>query len=442
MNIPLENINISDLHLGERFRVDFGDINQLKHSIKSKGLITPIAVGLTAQLNMEGLDHSKKYTLLAGGRRTRACIELKWSTIPARIYDKTLSELDLRAIELAENMDRKDMTFVEDLALKKQIHELQQSIHGKKFSKAPNAPGWSQSDTANLLKETPTNLSRDLKLAEAIEAFPTLGLDKCKNKAEAMKLLKKAGTQVAVGDMAAQFLKTTKSKGVINRLVESYIIGNCLETMKTITDNSVHMVEIDPPYALKLHDKKSSSSMLGYNEIDAKDYVDLMTKVFQESYRILRDGGWMICWFAIDPWYEQLASLINDAGFKFNRVPGLWAKPNGQTNQPSTSLANTYEPFFYCRKGNATIEKMGRSNIYAYPPVTPTKKWHPTQRPLNMIEELINTFVKPNSTIYVPFLGSGTTLIAAHNCMCKGFGNDLTKEFKDGYVVAIKEMFV
>ena len=82
MTIPLANISISDIHIGERFRKDYGDMAQFKHSIKTKGLITPIAVGLTDKLKMEGLDSTKPYTLLAGGRRTQACIELKHTTIP------------------------------------------------------------------------------------------------------------------------------------------------------------------------------------------------------------------------------------------------------------------------------------------------------------------------------------------------------------------------
>lgn len=440
MTTPLANIQLSDLHIGERFRKDYGDMSQFKHSIKTKGLITPIAVGLTEKLKMEGLDLSKKYTLLAGGRRTQACTELGHTTVPARIYDQPITELDLRAIELAENLDRKEMSFVEEVALKKQVHELQQAVHGVKIGRNPESPGWSQAMTAELLKESPTNLGKDLKLADMMEQFPQLGLDKCKTKSDAMKLLKKAGSQLANGLRAEQFVQNLHAKNPINSMIESYIICDCLVTMKSIPDNSINMVEIDPPYAMDLMSKKSESSTLGYNEINSKDYLAFMSQIFKESYRILKDGGWMICWFAMDPWYESIATLISENNFKFNRLPALWAKPNGQNNQPQSSLTSTYEPFFYCRKGNASIEKMGRSNIYSYLPVNPAKKYHPTQRPLDLMEEVISTFVKPNSQIYVPFLGSGTTLIAAHQCKCKAFGNDLTKEFKDGYVVALKEI--
>ena len=141
MKSLLENIPLSQIHIGERFRKDYGNLNQFKFSIKTNGLITPIAVGLTSVLKMEGLDESKPYTLLAGGRRTQAAIELGWSTISAKVYDYPITELDLRSIELAENLERKDMTPVEEIQLKKAIHDLQEKIHGKKYGKVPGGAG-------------------------------------------------------------------------------------------------------------------------------------------------------------------------------------------------------------------------------------------------------------------------------------------------------------
>ena len=84
---------------------------------------------------------------------------------------------------------------------------------------------------------------------------------------------------------------------------------------------------------------------------------------------------------------------------------------------------------------------MGRPNVFNFTPLTPAKKYHPTQRPIELMEEVLATFTRPDQTVYVPFLGSGTTLIAAERVQCKGFGNDLTQEYKDGYVVNLKETY-
>ena len=124
MNSTLTNLPISEIHIGERFRREYGDIKQLSYSIQTRGLITPIAVGVTSKLKIDGLDPSNPYTLLAGGRRMPAITKLGWATVPAKIFDQSLTELDYRGIELAENLDRKEMSYAEEAELKAKISSL------------------------------------------------------------------------------------------------------------------------------------------------------------------------------------------------------------------------------------------------------------------------------------------------------------------------------
>ena len=432
-------IQVEDIDIGGRFRKDYGDLGQLIYSIKKNGLITPVAVGVTESLRID-CKSDKKYTLLAGGRRMAAILQMGWPSVPAKIYDQPLTELDYRSIELAENLDRKEMTYVEEIALKREINNLQISIHGAKHSKTPDAPGWSQADTARLLKESPANLTRDLKLAQAIEQFPQIGLDKCKSKSDALKLLNSIGKKLNNSVQSEKFVKNMgPGDRTMKKMLDSYILRDCFETFSQIPDKSLDFIEIDPPYAMDLHSKKSEGSMLGYNEIEMVEYPTFIGKVLSESYRVLRDDGWMICWFAMDPWFNFISSALKELGFKLNLLPGLWIKPTGQTMQPETQFANCYEPFFYCRKnGNAKLNKPGRSNIFEFNPMPPGQKIHPTQRPLPLMIEIFSTFCPPGKSAYIPFLGSGASLIAAHSCKVGAFGNDLTKEFKEGYTVQLQ----
>lgn len=106
---------------------------------------------------------------------------------------------------------------------------------------------------------------------------------------------------------------------------------------------------------------------------------------------------------------------------------------------PNIYLANSYEMFFYGMKGNGEIVKKGRSNIFHFSPVTPTKKIHQTERPIEMMEEILMTFVEPGSKVCVPFLGSGNTILAADNVKMTAFGWELTKEYKDGFTLRVSE---
>jgi len=60
--------------------------------------------------------------------------------------------------------------------------------------------------------------------------------------------------------------------------------------------------------------------------------------------------------------------------------------------------------------------------------VSSEKKIHPTERPIEMIQEVLQTFTQANSRVFVPFLGSGNTLLAANNAQMNAFGFDLDKE--------------
>ena len=198
--MQLKTSPIDQISEGSRSRQDYGDLSNLTHPILPTGLIQPIAVGLyenykPAKSSETEEDFTFSYLLLAGGRRFRACTLAGFTSIPVRIYERMLTKLELRSIELEENIQRKELTWKETLALEKEIHELQVAIHGPKISTTPNASGHSMRDTAKLLNKSHATISLNLKLSKAIESQPELPWDKCKNKSAANRLLKETKTK-------------------------------------------------------------------------------------------------------------------------------------------------------------------------------------------------------------------------------------------------------
>jgi site-specific DNA-methyltransferase (adenine-specific) len=107
--------------------------------------------------------------------------------------------------------------------------------------------------------------------------------------------------------------------------------------------------------------------------------------------------------------------------------------------QPKTYLGRAYEPFYLCRKGTPAIIKEGRLNVFDFPTVPGTKKYHPTERPVALIQEILDTLSVPRSVVLVPFLGSGATLRAAYNLGMTGMGFDINPEYKARFMLAIEE---
>ncbi len=237
---------------------------------------------------------------------------------------------------------------------------------------------------------------------------------------------------------------STPTSKLRKNLTDNFIIRDFFEGVKKVPDGSVDIVELDPPYAIDLKGKKKSKDdadivTRDYNEVDAKEYLDFMGGVFKESYRVMSSNSWMICWFGSHPWFSMIHDELTSAGFQTRMIPGIWYKGTGQTMQPQMYLANDYEMFFYARKGNPSISRQGRGNTFNYKPIPPTKKSHPTERPIEMIQDVLSTFGWQGARVMIPFLGSGNSLLAASNMNMDAFGFELSKQYKDSFTVRVHQ---
>ena len=450
--MKLAIVPITSIDFGDRYRKDMGDLDGLVNSILAKEIISP----LTVQTH-DNLPGSATYLLVAGGRRLTAAHLAGIEEIPVRIYDRELSELELRAIELEENIQRKDLEWIEQVNLQREIHRLQVDIHGTKTSTAEDATGWSLRDTAKLLGKSAGGVSMDLKLAEAVEALPELEWSDCRNKSDAMKLLNRIEETAIRAELSKRaqenFGSDTCQQPKNNldarrsRLISGYITNDFNEAAKKLTSGSFNFVEVDPPYAINLAAMKRKDgiskydySKKGYNEIDAEHYINFMHTTLTNCYRLMADNSWLILWFAPEPWAEPMYELLTDVGFKTSRLAGIWTKPSGQTMNPSVRLGSAYEPFYIASKGSPALAKPGQINVFPFTQVSGKIKTHPTERPLDLMKALIQTFAFPNSSILVPFAGSGVSLIAAQQLQMHPLGFDLGKEHKDNFVVKVMQM--
>ncbi|RLC32196.1 MAG: hypothetical protein DRH37_01190 [Deltaproteobacteria bacterium] len=437
--MKLGNIAIDRIDTGKRYREDYGNLDELAQSIHEKGLICPIAV-------VQQETSPTTYLLAAGGRRLAAHKLLEINTIPCRIYNKGLSELELRSIELEENIKRKELGPMEEIKLKSMILKLQQEIHGEKASTAPDAPGVSMRDVAELLGIDRSTLSKEISLDKFTEDFPEIPWEKMETKSEAFKMKNKIEESFIRAEMAKRAemrIGKAGSSVFLKKLINSYIVQDFFKGVIDIPDNSINFVEIDPPYGIDLQTAKKEYSydQIQYNEVSKELYPTFLENLFKETYRVMATDSWMICWFAPEPWFEAVYQAILSAGFTCSRMCGIWAKPTGQSKSPYTSLTNLYEMFFCAKKGKPVMAKPGQSNIFQYSSIPPNAKTHPTARPIPLIEDILTTFAHENSRVLVPFAGSGNTLLAAAKNKMVPVGFELSKEYKDSYVLNAQEIF-
>lgn len=416
--IPIKSIKVTD-----RTRQDFGDLDGLAETIKDKGVLQPITV-------------ASDMSLLAGGRRLEAAKKAGLKEIPALIRptDKKNSNVDALEVELIENVFRKDFTHIERALHTKKLHDYC----------AKNKVDWSGRKLAKLLGRDNMAVARDLKIAATLEHVPELAQTKTQD--EALKTIKRLEEKIVTDELRkrqeTQMRRDTDSGKFLKMAAANYHIGSCFDGMKEMrTNGMVHFIELDPPYAIDLPTQKKGNAPTKktYNEVSPDEYEEWMVKMASETYRVAGSHSWMICWFG-PTHFTLVKSALQNAGWSVNDVPGIWTKGNvGQTMAPEYNLANCYEPFFICRKGQPVLTLRGRANVFNWSPEAGVKKYHPTQRPIALMEDLLKTFCLPRQICMVPCLGSGVTLRACYSMGMSAFGWDLSGEYKDKFLLACED---
>lgn len=219
--------------------------------------------------------------------------------------------------------------------------------------------------------------------------------------------------------------------------------GDCLELMKEIKDNSIDLIVTDPPYLISREtnfdkgggwndtsDLRCSKTPPKYDFGDwDKKELDLDT-IFSECYRILKPRASIICFY--DIWkITDLKNSAEKAKFKQFRLC-KWEKTNPvPVNSKLNYLTNATEYFMTAVKGsNPTFHSEYDRGVYSFPICSGTERTiHPTQKPLNLMLEIIKKHSNVNDIILDPFMGSGTTGVACRELNRDFIGFEINDEY-------------
>jgi DNA modification methylase len=204
------------------------------------------------------------------------------------------------------------------------------------------------------------------------------------------------------------------------------VFGDCLEEISKIDKNTVDLILIDPPYLIS-----KNSNFNKYSKEANKDLVTKYGKIsidfgdwdkedinweflFSEFYRILKKGGTLIIFY--DIWKSnELKNCAEKYKFVQPRVC-CWSKTNPvPINSKVNYLSNANEYFFtFVKGGKPTFNSEYDNGIYKYPLCHGKERYeHPTQKPLNLIKELIEKHSNVGELVLDCFAGTGTTGHAA-----------------------------
>ena len=225
---------------------------------------------------------------------------------------------------------------------------------------------------------------------------------------------------------------------------------DCFDGMKLIPDGSVDLIVTDPPYVVKWGDggsvnriKKLSSSLKQLTDADIVNGYDILS--FAKEVERLQ--GKEICayfWCNKKQIPEYLAVYVGQMRCKFEII--CWHKKNALPTYANKYLTDTeYCLYFHRGKGKTHPENYEDAKTYNVGLINHADKKlynHPTIKPLPMIEAMIRNSGTVGGVVLDPFMGSGTTAIAAVKNGMKFIGFEINKEYYHTSIERIQKEFV
>ena len=192
--------------------------------------------------------------------------------------------------------------------------------------------------------------------------------------------------------------------------------GNSVELLKELESNSIDLLVTDPPYKIITGGDSNGKNSIRPKGIlsgnrELMKFIPKFDEWIPECFRVLKDGTHAYIMTNSTNLIE-IANSIEKAGFKIHNIL-VWRKNNCT---PSQFYMKNCEYVIFCRKGKAKyINNMGDSKtVHDFNNIIGNKV-HPTEKPVQLIEMYIENSTEIGDVVLDPFIGSGTTAIAAKN---------------------------
>jgi site-specific DNA-methyltransferase (adenine-specific) len=252
-----------------------------------------------------------------------------------------------------------------------------------------------------------------------------------------------------------------RQKNIPHDLINNIILGDCLEIMKRIPDESIDVTFADPPFNLKkiynnYNDKRNTEEYLVW----CKEWLKEMVRVTKPTGSIFVHN--------IPKWLIYFASYLNEVAiFRHWIAWDAMGVPLGKTLLP-----NHYGILYYvrsknykfydirgfhkrCRVCNYILKDYGgkKDQMHEFGPIVPDvwtdihrirhkkrRDEHPCQLPIHLLERLILMSTDPGDIVLDPFVGTGTTAVAAKRLGRRFIGIDIDSKYVNMTKAKLKEV--
>ena len=241
----------------------------------------------------------------------------------------------------------------------------------------------------------------------------------------------------------------------ITNAVNEILEGDCRKVIRELPAESINLVVTDPPYnasskGINLKNNKTGGAFFKVNEEwdkfgDYKNYLKFTREWLKEADRVLVNNGAIIVCGSLHGIAEVII-ILKEMGYKFINFI-TWQKTNPMPNITKRMLTHSTEFIVWFVKGKGwtfNYEDMKKYNegkqlrdVWTFPICQggervknlDGKPAHPMQKPLKIMERLVEMASNKGDVVLDPFMGVGTTAIACNNLKRKWIGIEKEKKY-------------
>lgn len=240
-----------------------------------------------------------------------------------------------------------------------------------------------------------------------------------------------ARTPIIPNDVNPQY----QLEGIRNSILYAGDNRMLLNDCSIFPDESVDLIVTDPPYAISYRSNRRTV-LPKFNHIALDNSRDWIDEFCKSSYRVLKQNSHLYCFCRWDT-YPYFFVALQSAGFNMKRTL-VWVKDNHGSGDLRGDYAPQDEWIIFAVKGRKNLVAPRISNVIEIPKIASSKLVHPTEKPVDLLKVLISKSTQPReyssdlvpqATILDPFMGSGSTGLAAIKLGHRFIGIEIDEEY-------------
>lgn len=407
-SVPIVSVKVNR---NGRQRKTLDDIDVLADSIRRLGLIHPVVI-------------TREGDLVAGERRLAAITSLGHTHIAVQFVDE-LDPSTLHAIELEENIKRKNLDWKDECLAVLEYAELRRE----------STPEISVNDIARSLGMAEPTFRHHESVAREIRSGNEMVISAPKY-STAKGIVHRANERkdeqaiIELHKITKIEIKTEEPDSIIN--------ADFLQWAATYTGPKFNFIHCDFPYGIGADkfNQGAAPTHGGYTD-DEQTYWDLCHCLIHNLDRLCTDSCHFMFWFSMHFYRDTLELFSDMADIHFDPFPLMWTKSDnvGILPDPQRGPRRIYETAFFGSRGDRKIVRPTSNAVY----MPSDRSQHMSIKPVPVLTQFFKMFVDSTTLMLDPTCGSGSSIRAAESLGASHvLGLEINKDFAEGAQRALK----